>query len=123
MREADLHAVLEITNEAFRGLVERNTGRRPEGPLFASVLARYRLELDPLGCHVAVGGDELVGANFSVLRGTLGWFGPLAVRPEAQGHGIAQRLVTECLHQQMREVSGSWAWRRWRTAPSTCTST
>jgi GNAT superfamily N-acetyltransferase len=97
MKEADLDAVLEITNEAFRGLVETNTGRRPEGPLFASTLGRYRLEVDPHGCHVAVSGDEVVGANFSVLRGTLGWFGPLAVRPDAQGHGIAQRLVTECL--------------------------
>ena len=98
MREADLDAVLEITNEAFRGLVEKNTGRRPEGPLFASTLGRYRLEVDPRGCHVAVSGDEVVCANFSVLRGTLGWFGPLAVRPDAQGHGIAQQLVTECLH-------------------------
>jgi hypothetical protein len=26
MEEADLDAVLEITNEAFRGLVEKNTG-------------------------------------------------------------------------------------------------
>jgi len=97
MREADLDPVLKITNEAFRGLVERNTGCRPEGPLFASSLGRYRLEVDPDGCHVALSGDEVVGANFSVLRGTLGWFGPLAVRPDAQGHGIAQRLVTECL--------------------------
>jgi GNAT superfamily N-acetyltransferase len=97
MQEADLDAVLEITNEAFRGLVERNTGRRTEGPLFASTLGRYRLEVDPHGCHVATRGDELVGANFSVLRGTLGWFGPLAVRPDAQGHGIAQRLVAACL--------------------------
>jgi ribosomal protein S18 acetylase RimI-like enzyme len=97
MREADLDAVLKITNDAFRGLVQSNTGRRPEGPLFASSLGRYRLEVDPRGCHVALSGDEVVGANFSVLRGTLGWFGPLAVRPDVQGHGIAQRLVMECL--------------------------
>lgn len=102
MRESDLDAVLDITNEAFRGLVEKNTGRRPDGPLFASSLGRYRLALDPLGCHVALSGDEVVGANFSVLRGALGWFGPLAVRPDAQGHGIAQRLVTECLHSAER---------------------
>ena len=95
MLEADLDAVLEITNSAFCELVERTTGRRPEGPMFASGLGRYRLSLDPLGCHVAVRGDEVVGANFSVLRGTLGWFGPLAVRPDAQGLGIAQLLVQE----------------------------
>jgi GNAT superfamily N-acetyltransferase len=89
--------VLDVTNSAFRELIERTTGHKPEGPLFAANLGSYRLSLDRPGCHVAVMGDEVVGANFSVLRGTLGWFGPLAVRPDVQGHGIAQRLVSECL--------------------------
>ncbi len=97
MRQEDLDAVLEVTNTAFRGLVERTSGRRPEGPLFAAGLGRYRLILDPGGCHVAARGDEVVGANSSVVRGTLGWFGPLAVRPDHQGQGLAQRLVAECL--------------------------
>ena len=97
MREDDLDAAMEVTNAAFRELIAKNSGRTPEGPLFAPILGRYRLDLDPAGCHVAVRGDEVVGANFSVLRGTLGWFGPLAVRPDGQGQGIAQRLVTECL--------------------------
>src|SRR5438132_12582893 len=60
MLEADLDAVLEITNSAFRELVERTTGRRPEGPMFASGLGRYRLSLDPLGFHVAVRRAEVV---------------------------------------------------------------
>jgi GNAT superfamily N-acetyltransferase len=97
MRAADLEAVLRITNAAFGDLIARASGRKPKGPLFAPILGRYRLSLDAPGCHVAMGGDDVVGANFSVLRGTLGWFGPLAVRPDAQGQGIAQRLVTECL--------------------------
>jgi predicted N-acetyltransferase YhbS len=102
MQEADLSAVLEITNAAFRELVERTSGLKIEGPLFAANLGRYRLTLDPDGCHVALTDGEIVGANFSVLRGTLGWFGPLAVRPQAQGRGIAQRLVTECLRSADR---------------------
>jgi GNAT superfamily N-acetyltransferase len=102
MRDADLDAVLKITNAAFGELIERTTGQKPEGPRFSPILGRYRLGLDPPGCHVAVSGEEVVGANFSVLRGTLGWFGPLAVRPDAQGHGIAQRLVTECLRSADR---------------------
>ena len=97
MRETDLGAVHEITNAAFRELVEHTTGRRVDAILFAENMGRYRLHLDPAGCHVAIKEGQLVGANFSVLRGTLGWFGPLAVRPDAQGHGIAQRLVNECL--------------------------
>ncbi len=109
MRETDLDAVLETTNAAFRDRAARTTGRTPDGPLFAPILGRYRLSLDPPGCHVAVSGEHVVGANFSVLRGTLGWFGPLAVRPDAQGHGIAQRLVTECLrsaHQRGARLIG-----------------
>jgi GNAT superfamily N-acetyltransferase len=97
MRQSDLGAVLEVADVAFRGLVERTSGRRPEGPMFASTLGPYRLQRDPAGCHVALFGDEVVGANFSVARGALGWFGPLAVRPELQGRGIAQRLVAECM--------------------------
>ncbi len=97
MRSADLGAVLDITNVAFAELIERDSGHRPDGPLFAEGLGRYRLELDSPGCHVAVTKGEVVGANFSVLRGSVGWFGPLAVRPDAQGRGIAQRLVSECI--------------------------
>jgi predicted N-acetyltransferase YhbS len=97
MRPEDLEAVLDITNAAFGELFASRSGHKPDGPLFAEVMGRYRLELDPAGCHVAVTGREIVGANFSILRGTVGWFGPLAVRPDHQGHGIAQRLVAECI--------------------------
>jgi GNAT superfamily N-acetyltransferase len=97
MLENDLAAVLAVTEAAFSDLVGRISGHRPQERIFASNLATYRLQLDPLGCHVAVSGEEVVGANFSVLRGTLAWFGPLAVRPDSQGHGVAQRLVTECV--------------------------
>ena len=97
MLEKDLEAVLDLTNVAFAELIGRMTGQQPDGKIFASNLATYRFGLDPAGCHVAVAGAEVVGANFSVRRGTLAWFGPLAVRPDAQGHGIAQRLVAECV--------------------------
>lgn len=97
MQEADLDSVLELTNAAFGQLVERNSGRRPPHRLFSPLLGSYRLALDPDGCHVAVRGGGVVGANFSVLRGTLAWFGPLAVRPDSQGLGIAQALVVKFL--------------------------
>ena len=97
MLENDLAEVLAVTEAAFGDLIGRISGHRPPEKIFASNLATYRLQLDPRGCHVAVSGEEVVGANFSVLRGTLAWFGPLAVKPDSQGHGIAQRLVTECV--------------------------
>lgn len=97
VREPDLDAVIDITNAAFSGLIEKTYGKKPGGPLFAPLMGRYRLSVDPAGCHVAVAGGQVVGAIFSILRGTLGWFGPLAVMPGEQGRGIAQGLVSECL--------------------------
>jgi ribosomal protein S18 acetylase RimI-like enzyme len=97
MQQTDLHAVLEVVNTAFTGLIEGMYNRTPPSPLFASMMGTYRLALDPDGCHVAVADGEVVGANFSLLRGTLGWFGPLAVRPGFQGSGTAQRLVRESI--------------------------
>jgi GNAT superfamily N-acetyltransferase len=97
MREGDLDAVMDVTNAAFSALIEGMYGRKPPSPVFDPLMGRYRLALDPPGCHVAVADGELVGANFSVLRGTLGWFGPLAVRPAFQGGGIAQKLVRKCI--------------------------
>ena len=58
-------------------------------------MASYRVAADPEGCHVALLDGKVVGANFSLLRGTIGFFGPLAVLPEAQGGGVAQALVGE----------------------------
>lgn len=102
MREDDLDAALHVVDAAFAEQAERTSGRRATGPRFSPVLGRYRLALDPDGCHVALRDDEIVGANFSILRGTLGWFGPLAVRTDSQGLGIAQRLVGECLRSADR---------------------
>jgi GNAT superfamily N-acetyltransferase len=97
MREADLDAVLETTNDAFGAVIESLFGHRPEMPIFPPRMVTYRIALDPAGCDVAVAGGRVVGANFSLLRGTVGWFGPLAVLPAAQGGGIAQELVKACL--------------------------
>ena len=36
---------------------------------------------------------ELVGSNFATRWGSVGFFGPLTVRPDRQGRGIAKQLV------------------------------
>lgn len=45
---------------------------------------------------------ELVGSNFAVRWGSVGFFGPLTVRPDLWGKGIGQRLmqpVMECFER------------------------
>ena len=62
------------------------------------LLFSTRLAADPAGCFVAIGeSDDVTGAVFSIARGTFGWFGPLAVSPEAQGRGVGQALIAACL--------------------------
>ena len=95
MHEPDFAAVLDVTNLAFIDRDETMYGKKRTDPFFADLMAPYRLAADPEGCHVALLDGKVVGANFSILRGTIGFFGPLAVRPDAQGGGVAQALVRE----------------------------
>lgn len=46
-------------------------------------VASYAADLD----------GELIGSNFATRWGSVGFFGPLTVRPDRQGQGIAKQLV------------------------------
>src|SRR5262249_54960207 len=95
MTGADLPAVATVTNTAF-GTLRGD----PDSQRFPELLFRARLAADPAGCFVSVSpGDpgQLTGALFSVGRGGLGWFGPLAVHPGAQRDRMGQELVAACL--------------------------
>lgn len=94
MAHADLKDAAEITNAAFGALAERSQVEQT----FPFPFFELRFGTDARGCFVAV--DEtgsVVGALFSVARGTLGWFGPLATRPDLQHSGVGEALVAECL--------------------------
>jgi GNAT superfamily N-acetyltransferase len=45
---------------------------------------------------------ELVGSNFATRWGSVGFFGPITVRPDRQGQGIAKQLV-EAVNTQLNE--------------------
>ena len=53
--------------------------------------------------HVAAIGakidGELVGSNFATRWGSVGFFGPLSVRPDLQEHGIAKALLAATVDQ------------------------
>jgi GNAT superfamily N-acetyltransferase len=97
MRAADLEKVAELADNAFIEVIAQLSGRRLERPFFPPAGLALRLEADPAGCLVATHGGALVGALFSVARGTLAWFGPLAVSTGQQGKGVGQALVAECV--------------------------
>lgn len=103
MTRDDLPAVDALTYRAFAGLVESLTGHAPAHRVFPESMFALRLASDPEGCFVAEIDGVPVGALFSVARGTLGWFGPVATAPEVQREGAGRALVAACLD--------SWKWR------------
>ena len=102
MRQADLEKVAELSDHAFIEVIAWLSGRRLERPFFPPAGLSLRVEADPEGCLVATDDGVLVGALFSVARGTLAWFGPLAVATDRQGMGVGQVLVGECLARWSR---------------------
>lgn len=98
----DVAAAQEVLQRAFAEQQRQRTGR-VAGPPFGNRLAHARFQKDPHGAFVALRGGRVVGCVFSVRWGALAWFGPLAVAPEAQGLGIAQRLV-DVVHARWRRM-------------------
>jgi len=97
MRAADLEEVAELSDNAFIEVIAKLSGQELERPFFPTAGLALRFEADPEGCLVAADGGSLIGALFSVARGTLAWFGPLAVARGQQGKGVGQVLVAECI--------------------------
>ncbi len=95
MVAADLAVVATVTNTAF-GTLRGD----PDSVRFPALLFQTRLAADPAGCFVAASHDDpsqLTGALFSVARGGLGWFGPLAVLPGVQRGGVGRELTAACV--------------------------
>lgn len=99
MTSCDLPGVASVTNAAFGALGVPAGGAGPAGRacdpgavLRRAVCGSARVLRRRAGAGPGPGG----GALISVARGTLGWFGPLAVHPHAQRSGAGGKLVAAC---------------------------
>ena len=103
LRAADLPAADRVRRLAFGtflGLADPLSFRGDASPV------RTRYLADPSASFAAEVDGELVGTNFAVNWGSVGFFGPLSVHPDFWGRGIAQRLVEAAL-----EVFARWETR------------
>jgi GNAT superfamily N-acetyltransferase len=103
LRAADLPAADRVRRLAFGtflGLADPLSFRGDASPV------RTRYLADPSASFAAEVNGELVGTNFAVNWGSVGFFGPLSVHPDFWGRGIAQRLVEAAL-----EVFARWETR------------
>ena len=90
MVEADLDCADEILRVAFGtflGVPEPRT-------MFGTAdYVRTRWPADPQGAFAAVIDGELVGSNFATNWGSVGFYGPLTVRPDMWDKGIGNSLM------------------------------
>ncbi len=83
--EAD--RIFRIAFGTFLGLAE------PTQFAGAADYVRTRFRIAPAGAFAAERDGALAGSVFATCWGSVGFFGPLSVRPELWGQGIAQRLL------------------------------
>ncbi|MEU9232058.1 GNAT family N-acetyltransferase [Streptomyces subrutilus] len=90
MAEADLDRADEIFRVAFGTFL----GIREPRTFFETAdYVRTRWAADPRAAFVAEVGDEVVASNFAADWGSVGYFGPLTVRPDLWDQGIGRRLM------------------------------
>ena len=96
MTEMDLGEADRVTRLAFGTFL-----KLPDPMTFMGETdyIRTRWRADPDATFVALSGDELVGSVFVTNWGSVGFFGPLTVRPDYWDQGVARLLmepVLEC---------------------------
>ena len=96
LREHDLPAadhLMRLAFGTFLGLPE------PTSFLGDAAYVRARWRADPDAAFGAEVGGEFVGSNFATNWGSVGFFGPLTIRPDLWDRGVGKRLmepVMEC---------------------------
>jgi len=94
LREADLSAADRICRVAFGTFLGLPN---PASFMGDADYVRTRWLADPTAAFAALVDGEIVGSNLATEWGSIGFFGPLSVRPDLWGRGIGQRLVTPVL--------------------------
>lgn len=103
LRESDLPAadrIMRLAFGTFIGLPE------PSAFMGDANYVRTRWLADPNAAFAAEVGGELVGSNFATDWGSVGFFGPLTIRPDFWDRGVGKRLM-----EPVMELFSKWGTR------------
>ena len=103
VREEDLPAVDRIFRTAFGTFLGLPDPTKFMGD---ADFVRTRWRADPFAVFAAELDGELAGTNFATRWGSVGFFGPLTIRPDLWDRGIAQLLL-----QPTMELFDEWGVR------------
>jgi GNAT superfamily N-acetyltransferase len=70
----------------------------PSSYMGDAAYVRPRWKSDPSAAFAAEFHDEVVGSNFAANWGSVGFFGPLTIRPDLWDKGIGKRLMEPIMH-------------------------
>jgi len=90
LRERDLPAadrIMRLAFGTFLGLPE------PAAFLGDAGYVRTRWLADPTAAFAAEAGGEVIGSNLATNWGSVGFFGPLSIRPDLWSRGVGKRLM------------------------------
>jgi predicted N-acetyltransferase YhbS len=110
LRESELEEadrILRLAFGTFLGLPDPLTFMGDAG------YVRTRWQADPASAFAAEVDGELVGSNFATDWGSVGFFGPLSVRPDLWDKGIGARLVEPAMERFAEweiEHAGLFTW-------------
>ncbi|MBI4587366.1 MAG: GNAT family N-acetyltransferase [Candidatus Rokubacteria bacterium] len=94
VRKGDLSKVRDVVEQAFGDFYERQLGTRPRQVFGGAQYVHHRWLMEPWGCFVAEEGEgKIVGAAVSVIWGSVGVVGPVAVLSPYQNQDIGQQLI------------------------------
>ncbi len=120
LRQSDLPTADRIFRLAFGTFL----GLPDDTPFYGDGdLVRTRYVADPSAALAAEIDGELVGSNFVTNWGSVGFFGPLTVRPDYWDRGIATRLLEPTMELFATWGPGTPASSRSPTARNTSIST
>jgi predicted N-acetyltransferase YhbS len=90
LRESDLSTADHIVRLAFGTFLGVPD---PASFMGDAGYVRTRWKADPKAAFVAEIDNEVVGSNFAANWGSVGFFGPLTIRPDLWNQGIGKRLI------------------------------
>ena len=103
LEERDLPAadhIMRLAFGTFIGLPE------PTAFMGDADYVRTRWRADPNAAFAAEVGGELIGSNFATNWGSVGFFGPLTIRPDFWDRGVGKRLM-----EPVMELFNKWGTR------------
>lgn len=92
----DVQALNRVFSEAFTDRYLRDGLAGVRVPYLNPLVWRYAIEDAGDGAMIWHDADgQIAGFNMVHLSGVEGWMGPLAVRPDLQGHGLGSTMVRQ----------------------------